>query len=61
MTTVVAGAVEMNYRSFMIYNLIGGALWAIGVLAAGYLLGSIFPPEVLDRYFTLIVVIVILV
>lgn len=58
---IVAGAVEMHYRTFMIYNLIGGAVWSIGVLAAGYLLGSIFPPEVLDRYFTLIVVIVIIV
>jgi len=56
---IVAGAVEMNYRSFMIYNVVGAALWAIGVTVAGYVLGSIFPPEVLDRYFTLIVVIVI--
>ena len=56
---IVAGAVQMNYRSFMIYNLIGGLVWAVGVLVAGYVLGSIFPPEVLDRYFVLIVVIVI--
>ncbi len=58
---IVAGAVEMNYKSFMIYNLVGGALWAIGVTLAGYILGSMFPPEVLDRYFTLIVVIVIII
>ncbi len=57
---IVAGAVEMNYRSFMTYNLIGGFLWAVGVTVAGYLLGSVFPPEVLDRYFTVIVVVVVL-
>ena len=57
---IVAGAVEMNYRSFMTYNLVGGFLWAVGVTLAGYLLGSVFPPEVLDRYFTVIVVVVVL-
>ncbi len=58
---IVAGAVNMNYRSFMLYNLIGGAIWGIGVTLAGYLLGSLFPPEVLDRYFTLIVIAVIVI
>jgi membrane-associated protein len=57
---IVAGAVEMDYRRFMFFNLVGGALWAIGVTLAGYFLGSLFPPEVLDRYFLVIVVIVII-
>lgn len=56
---IVAGAVEMNYRHFMTYNLLGGLFWAVGVTLAGYVLGSIFPPEVLERYFLLIVVVVI--
>lgn len=56
---IVAGAVEMNYRRFMTFNLLGGLFWAIGVTLAGYTLGSLFPPEVLDKYFLLIVVIVI--
>jgi membrane-associated protein len=56
---IVAGAVEMEYRRFMFFNLIGGLLWAVGVTLAGYWLGSIFPPELLDRYFLLIVVVVI--
>jgi membrane-associated protein len=56
---IVAGAVEMHYRKFMLFNLLGGFLWAVGVTAAGYLLGSLFPPEVLDKYFLLIVVVVI--
>jgi membrane-associated protein len=56
---IVAGAVNMDYRSFMFYNLVGGVLWAVGVTLAGYGLGSLFPPETLDRYFTLIVLVVI--
>ena len=56
---IVAGAVEMEYRRFWLFNLIGGFVWAVGVTLAGYGLGSLFPPEVLDKYFLLIVVIVI--
>jgi membrane-associated protein len=56
---IVAGAVEMNYASFMLYNTLGAFVWGIGVTLAGYLLGSLFPPEVLDRYFIVIVLVVI--
>lgn len=56
---IVAGAVEMEYRRFMLFNLVGGLVWAVGVTLAGYFLGSIFPPEVLDRYFIIIVLVVI--
>jgi membrane-associated protein len=58
---IVAGAVEMHYRRFMIFNLVGGLLWAVGVTLAGYALGSLFPPETLDRYFLIIVVGVIII
>ncbi len=58
---IVAGAVEMEYRRFMLYNLLGGFLWAVGVTLAGYFLGQMFPPEVLDRYFLILVIVVILV
>jgi drug/metabolite transporter (DMT)-like permease len=43
----------------MMFNLVGGLLWAVGVTMAGYALGSVFPPETLDRYFLIIVVAVI--
>lgn len=56
---IVAGAVEMEYRRFMMFNLVGGLLWAVGVTLAGYALGSLFPPEVLDKYFLIIVIVVI--
>jgi membrane-associated protein len=56
---IVAGAVEMKYRRFMLFNLAGGVLWAIGVTMAGYFLGQSIPPEVLDKYFLIILVVVI--
>ncbi len=58
---IVAGAVEMEYRRFMFFNLMGGLLWAVGVTLAGYFLGQWIPPEVLDKYFLIILVVVILV
>lgn len=59
---IVAGAVGMNYRSFMLFNLLGGLIWAIGVTLAGYLIGSFFGSvEGIDRYFTLLVLAVIFV
>lgn len=58
---IVAGAVEMEYRKFFFFNLLGGVLWGIGVTLAGYFLARLFPPEVLDKYFLLIVVGVIVI
>jgi membrane-associated protein len=58
---IVAGAVKMHYATFFMYNVVGGILWGAGVTLAGYFLGAIFPPEVLDRYFIYIVLVVIFV
>jgi membrane-associated protein len=58
---IVAGAVEMEYKRFMLFNLLGGLLWAVGVTLAGYFLGQWIPPEVLDKYFLIILIVVILV
>lgn len=52
---IVAGAVSMDRRTFFIYNVVGGVLWGVGVTLVGYFLGALFPPEVLDRYFIIIV------
>jgi len=35
-----AGAAEMPYRRFAIYNISGGVLWITSMLAAGYVFGS---------------------
>ncbi len=58
---IVAGAVEMEYHKFLFFNLLGGVLWGMGVTMAGYFLARLFPPEVLDKYFLLIVMTVIVV
>ena len=43
-----AGIAKMPARTFFVANLIGAALWAGGVTAAGYLLGKTVPN--VDRY-----------
>jgi membrane-associated protein len=40
-TQIVAGASRMHYRTFLVYNLIGGTLWGSGVTILGYFLGQI--------------------
>src|SRR4051794_22471779 len=40
-TPIVAGASRMQYRTFLIYNVIGGTLWACGVTILGYFLGQV--------------------
>jgi membrane-associated protein len=37
----VAGIGNMQYRTFLSYNLIGGIIWVVGVSLAGYFLGEI--------------------
>lgn len=38
---IVAGVTGMSYRTFTIFNIVGGALWAVGLTIAGYFLGQI--------------------
>ncbi|MEV0006227.1 VTT domain-containing protein [Micromonospora sp. NPDC050980] len=40
-TPVVAGVSRMHYRTFVTYNILGGALWGTGVTVLGYFLGQI--------------------
>lgn len=58
---IVAGAAEMPYRKFVFFNLFGGLMWAIGVTLTGYFLGQLIPPEQLDRYFLIIVLVAFIV
>ena len=56
---IVAGAAELRYRRFFIFNLMGGLLWGIGVTVLGYALADFLSktlsPEQFDKYFTLII------
>ncbi|WP_018254815.1 DedA family protein [Salinispora mooreana] len=40
-TPIVAGVSRMNYRTFVIYNVIGAILWGTGVTVLGYFLGQV--------------------
>lgn len=56
---MVAGAGEMDYRTFLFYNILGGTLWAGGMSGLGYVLGSVIPH--VDRYiFSLVIFITLL-
>jgi membrane-associated protein len=39
--TVMAGAGRMNYRTYTIYTVLGGVIWATSVTLLGYFLGNI--------------------
>ncbi len=55
---IVAGAGNMHYSTFITYNLIGGALWAIGMSLAGFFLGSSIPD--IDKYLLPIILLIVL-
>lgn len=45
---VVAGVGLMKYKRFVMFNLVGGVLWAIIIPLAGFYLGSLIPD--VDKY-----------
>src|SRR3989338_8734918 len=45
---VVAGIGKMDYKKFLIYNMIGGFMWAVGITYLGYYLGALFTSLGLD-------------
>jgi membrane-associated protein len=38
---IVAGVGKMNYRTFVLYNILGGVVWGGGVTSLGYFLGEV--------------------
>lgn len=56
---ILAGVGNMHYRTFMVYNLIGGFIWAVGLLLLGYYLGAAIPH--IDRYLLPIIAVIIVV
>lgn len=56
---VVAGAARMDFRTYTIYNVVGGTLWVWGMLLTGYLLGSQVPGVAKHIDIVIIVVVVL--
>lgn len=55
----LAGAVDMDYKKFIKYVLIGGFLWTGGMTSVGFYLGKIIPHA--DRLLTPIILTIILI
>jgi membrane-associated protein len=61
---IVAGVGKMKYRTFIVYNVVGGALWSLSVPLIGYYLIRLLPEKyqaAVDKYLILIVFIIIVV
>lgn len=56
---IVAGVGDMEYRTFLVYNVIGGFFWAVGVTLLGFFLGQAIPN--VEKYFELIIIIIVVI
>ncbi|NED16312.1 VTT domain-containing protein [Streptomyces sp. SID9124] len=57
-TPIIAGVSRMNYRSFIVFNVIGGVLWGVGVTLLGAALGNVeFVHKNIEAMLVLIVLI----
>ena len=55
---IVAGVVKMEYRVFILFNVLGAALWSVLITLAGFLIGYLFGQiPGFDRYFDLLLVV----
>jgi membrane-associated protein len=54
---VVAGAAEMTYRQFAMYNVLGGVGWVLSMTLIGYFLGRAVPD--IDKHIHIVVAVVI--
>jgi membrane-associated protein len=52
-TPLLAGVAKMNYRKFLLFDVIGDATWAVSVTLVGYYVGSRIPG--VDKYILLII------
>ena len=56
---MLAGASSMTTRAFTAANLIGAALWAVGISLAGFFLGKQIGADNIDKYLLPIVAVII--
>lgn len=55
---IIAGIVQMRYRVFLAYNVVGGLLWGAGMTFAGYYLGEKVP--FVSHYLAPIIVLIVI-
>jgi membrane-associated protein len=61
---IVAGAAEMPYRRFVVFNVAGGFLWVSSMLLSGYFLGSVLKSRFgidLEEHIEWVVIVVVLI
>ncbi len=56
---ILAGVGSMHYKTFIIYNVLGGLIWAAGITLLGYFLGENIPN--IDEYLIPILLLIIFV
>lgn len=56
---VVAGVAPMEYRQFVLYNVVGGVAWVTSMTWAGYLLGQAVP-NINDHIHKVVVIVILL-
>lgn len=54
---IAAGVGLMKYRTFIVFNIVGGFVWSFGFILAGYFLGRVVPG--IDQYILPIVLLII--
>ena len=54
---LVAGVGRMQYRRFVLYNVVGGIGWVVSMTSLGYLLGRTVPD--IDRHIHIVIAVVI--
>jgi membrane-associated protein len=58
---IVAGMGSMTYRQFVLYNIVGGVLWVVGMCGGGYLFGQILPADQVDKYLLPVIAAIVLI
>jgi membrane-associated protein len=60
---IVAGAAQMPYRRFLMFNVVGGFLWVFSMILGGYFLGNLVEKAFgikLDEHIEKVVIVVVL-
>ena len=51
----------METRTFTVFNIVGAAIWALGVTLLGYFAGDLIPKDKVDTYLLPIIAVIIVI